>query len=32
MCHQQFYETGPEKYAYFGHNADRTIRITNMDV
>ena len=28
MCHQQFYETGRERWAHFGHNAHRTISIT----
>ena len=32
MCHQQFYEIGPDRWAHFGHNADRAIGITNRNV
>jgi hypothetical protein len=32
MCHQQFYETGPDRWAHFGHNADKAISITNSNV
>ena len=32
MCHQQFYETGPDRWAHFGHNADKAISITNRKV
>ena len=32
MCHQQFYGTGPERWAHFGHNADKVISITNWNV
>jgi hypothetical protein len=29
MCHQQFCETGMERWAHFGHNADKEIGIRN---
>jgi len=32
MCHQQFYGTGPERWAHFGHNADKAISIMNRNV
>jgi hypothetical protein len=32
VCHQQFYETGPERKAHFVHNADKAISITNRNM
>jgi hypothetical protein len=32
MCHQQLYETGPERWAHFGHNAHKAINITNRNM